>query len=177
MIILSLTTLNRLENERHLVPCLKFWFDKGSLDNCWLLDDIIRRNSQPKFKGPDESEQQSLCSGITEFRMLEKRQKTRKTYSTREKRYPIQAWGPPRKVIMLPHTPGIVAAASGICSHRSGLRKEKVISDQDIPRERSESYLNSKASSPHIDFNLFKARIGIRTVWPFSTLWASQKRC
>jgi hypothetical protein len=36
-------------------------------------------------------------------------------------RYPIQARGPPKKVSMLPHTPGIVFAASGIDSHLSGL--------------------------------------------------------
>lgn len=39
-----------------------------------------------------------------------------------ENRYPMQARGPPIKVNMLPHMPGIPPAASGIDVHRSGLR-------------------------------------------------------
>jgi hypothetical protein len=43
------------------------------------------------------------------------------TYSTSEKRYPMQALGPPLKVIMFPQMPGMLETASGIFCHRSGL--------------------------------------------------------
>ena len=33
---------------------------------------------------------------------------------------------------MLPHTPGMEAAASGTCSHLSGLSKDRVINNEDI---------------------------------------------
>jgi hypothetical protein len=43
------------------------------------------------------------------------------TYSTSEKRYPMQALGPPLKVIMFPQMPGMLETASGIFCHLSGL--------------------------------------------------------
>jgi hypothetical protein len=36
--------------------------------------------------------------------------------------------------------------------------------------QKLETYLNSLASSPQMDFALFMARIGINIVWPFFTL-------
>ena len=41
------------------LPAWRSDFNKGSLDNCRALDDIIRRNRQLELKGSDESEQQN----------------------------------------------------------------------------------------------------------------------
>ena len=43
------------------------------------------------------------------------------TYSTREKRYPMHARGPPLKVSRWLQTPGMLEISSGGCSHLSGL--------------------------------------------------------
>jgi len=44
-----------------------------------------------------------------------------RTDSSVEKWYPMQALEPPRKLMILPHTPGRACAPGGIFSQRSGL--------------------------------------------------------
>ena len=84
----------------------------------------------------------------------------------------MQARGPPRNVNIFPHTPGMDAVASGVVSHLSGLKKKGVLSRRDHypKKEMHKTHLNSKESSPHIDFARFKARMGINNVWPFLIL-------
>ena len=53
-----------------------------------------------------------------------------------ENRHPMHARGPPRKVIMLLQTPGMVRTDSGRLSHRSGLYTygiRSVAIDGDLP--------------------------------------------
>ena len=92
----------------------------------------------------------------------------RETYSTRENQYPIHAYGPPRNVSILPHTPGIVLSALLDNSQHSGLFQSQPISnfDQDI----GYTYLNSQASSLHNAFNKLIGRIRINTICPLYTL-------
>lgn len=49
----------------------------------------------------------------------------------------MQARGPPKKVSILPQTPGIVLEASGMDSHRSGLHVDgKIMSLERKAREK-----------------------------------------
>ena len=83
----------------------------------------------------------------------------------------MQLRGPPRKVNICPHIPGIDAAASGIASHLSGLLIKGLCINKRNPLENlDKTHLNSKEFSPHIDFALLRARIGIINVWPFLIL-------
>ena len=92
----------------------------------------------------------------------------REAYSTRENRYPMHACGPPRNVSMLPHTPGMVLAASLDDSQRSGLSQSRSISNFDQDTEYT--YLNSRASFPHNASDRLIGRIGINTICPLRTL-------
>lgn len=56
---------------------------------------------------------------------LRRRSRKGATDSTSENRYPMHERGPPKNVIMLPHTPGSAAAASGVFSQRSGLQRNE----------------------------------------------------
>lgn len=91
------------------------------------------------------------------------------TYSTIEKRYPMQACGPPKKVSILPQTPGIDDTVSGIFSQRSGL----VLIRTWNGFEYRYTDLNSRASSPHNALDKFTARIGMTISWPFVILESS----
>lgn len=51
-------------------------------------------------------------------------QEMARAHSISEKRYPIRALGPPRKVSRWSHTPGMELAASGTDSQQSGLSKD-----------------------------------------------------
>ena len=89
------------------------------------------------------------------------------THSTMEKRYPMHARGPPRKLSRCAHTPGIPTTASGIFSQRSGLGGAR--SDRDTRMEMG-TYLNSNASSPQSALERLTARMGINMSVPLSTL-------
>lgn len=77
-----------------------------------------------KFERPDECEEQSFHS-VMRMRWIIYRQMVPKTYSTREKRNPIQLCGPAKNVRRFAQTPGISLTASGSFSHRSGLRQDR----------------------------------------------------
>jgi hypothetical protein len=88
-------------------------------------------------------------------------------HSMIENRYPMHERGPPRKLSILPQTPGILDAASGTASQRSGLCSRQL---SEPSKDRENTNRNCIASSPQRDLALFIANIGNINVSPFLIL-------
>ena len=127
-------------------------------------------NARTKVKSSAFSLSQSKIS------IINREQVTKKLYSTRAKRYPIQERGPPRNVSILPQTPPIEDASSGGDSHRSGLEFSKYTGHNfDKTNSWDVAHLNSNASSPQIDLDLLICKIGMLNDWPFWILRFDQQ--
>ena len=93
-----------------------------------LACDILYWSVQFKLEGSNELKEKGFHPDKREGGTSEERTRPRKlSYSTRAKRYPIQALAPPMKLNVFPQTPGTIFPPGISLSHLSGLQWDELV--------------------------------------------------